>query len=409
MKYSILCSLAYLLLTTLVSHGIAEPINSQSAQVVQEAGRAATPLQESAETYLKEGTQFLQLRRYDKAIESFKNAIRLQADLAPAHLGLGSAYLQLGSYSEAVECVKRAVAINPEDAGAHQVLGNVYMAMRRPGEAATAYKEAIRLNPKAVEAHLGLGNVYGNTGRLEQAIEAYGEALRLNPNLTAAHHNLGLAYFQAGRMEEAIASFKRAIQQNPRDAQAANMIGEANNRLGHYVEAVEAYERLEQLAPLQAGTLVNRGFAYLYLGRGEAAATDAQAALKMRGWRHESAPFLALLAHFGYRQAKRETEAGKVLDEATAQLDAITWPNAVLRYLRREITAQSLLTAPMNNDQMTEARAYLGMDLALAGKKDEALVHLRWVKEYGNRNFVEYPMAVTEISRLEGGAALPRR
>ena len=54
----------------------------------------------------------------------------------------------------------------------------------------------------------------------------------------------------------------------------------------------------------------------------------------------------------------------------------------------------------MNNDQMTEARAYLGMDLALSGKKEEALGHLTWVKEYGDRTLLEYAMAVTEFKRL---------
>ena len=56
----------------------------------------------------------------------------------------------------------------------------------------------------------------------------------------------------------------------------------------------------------------------------------------------------------------------------------------------------------MNNDQMTEARAYLGMDLTLSGKKEEALGHLTWVKEYGDRTLLEYAMAVTELKRLDG-------
>ena len=35
----------------------------------------------------------------------------------------------------------------------------------------------------------------------------------------------------------------------------------------------------------------------------------------------------------------------------------------------------------------------------------EAVPHLGWVKEYGNRNFVEYPLAVLELHRIEEAKA----
>lgn len=409
MKHSILWSIAYLLLTAISTPATGQLTDSKLVQHAQQDKQEPRPPQESATTHLNEGNEFLKLRRYDKAIESFKHAIRLEPNLVAAHLGLGSAYLQLGSHREAIESAKRGIAINPENAGAHHLLGSAYLEMRRPSDALPAFKEAVRLNPKSADLYVNLGIAYTYTGRLEQAVEAYGEALRLNPNLTTVHYNLGLAYFQSGRLEDALAPLKLAVERNSRHPQSANMLGDANYRLGRYADAVEAYDRLERIAPMHPGALQNRGYANLYLGRGEAAAIDGQSALKVRGWQHESAPFLALLAHLGYRQAKREPEAKRILDDATAQMDPTVWPFVVLRYLRREVTAENLLLAPMNNDQMTEARTYLGMDLSLAAKKEEALVHLKWVKEYGNRNFVEYPMAVSEISRLGGETPVPKR
>ena len=38
---------------------------------------------------------------------------------------------------------------------------------------------------------------------------------------------------------------------------------------------------------------------------------------------------------------------------------------------------------------MTVARTYLGLDLSLSGHSEEALPHLRWVKEHGNESFIE--------------------
>jgi hypothetical protein len=39
--------------------------------------------------------------------------------------------------------------------------------------------------------------------------------------------------------------------------------------------------------------------------------------------------------------------------------------------------------------------------LSLKGERDAALEHLRWVRDNGNRRFVEYEMALAEIAKLE--------
>jgi hypothetical protein len=50
---------------------------------------------------------------------------------------------------------------------------------------------------------------------------------------------------------------------------------------------------------------------------------------------------------------------------------------------------------------MTEARTYLGLALAATGERQEAMKHLQWVKEHGNKSFVEFPAAAAELRRLE--------
>lgn len=54
-----------------------------------------------------------------------------------------------------------------------------------------------------------------------------------------------------------------------------------------------------------------------------------------------------------------------------------------------------------DDGQRTEAHAYVGIRAALAGRRDEAIVHLQWVKERGNRDYVEHRLAVRELSRLQ--------
>ena len=60
-----------------------------------------------------------------------------------------------------------------------------------------------------------------------------------------------------------------------------------------------------------------------------------------------------------------------------------------------------------DNDQQTEARCNIGLDLIGSGKQPEGLSHLRWVEEKGNKDFVEYNLALTELNRLRRGTNVP--
>ena len=106
----------------------------------------------------------------------------------------------------------------------------------------------------------------------------------------------------------------------------------------------------------------------------------------MKGKRDRAAPYVALFEYLGWRVAKKETQASaalanEALTELQTQLNPGQWPLPVVKYLRRELSAEGLLKQASNNDEQTEARAYLGCDLSLSGKPDEAVPHLQTGKQ----------------------------
>jgi hypothetical protein len=52
------------------------------------------------------------------------------------------------------------------------------------------------------------------------------------------------------------------------------------------------------------------------------------------------------------------------------------------------------------NDHKTEAHTYVGMDLLLEGRVDDAREHFAWVRDYGNKRFIEYLLALAELGRM---------
>jgi tetratricopeptide (TPR) repeat protein len=247
--------------------------------------------------------------------------------------------------------------------------GIQFLSESRQRNAIGAFDKAIRLNPRSAEAYQGRGMAHNETGQNERALKDYDAALALNPQYAEAYFNRGNVYSDLGQHERALKDYDEAIR----------------------------------LDPNHNGAVFNRSLAYMFLRRTETA-SDARTYVKLKGWKDDRAQYMAIFGAFGDRWAQRETEARQLLDEAAANCNTAAWPYPVIRYLRRDLSGEDLLAVATDPDKKTEARAYLGLDLILAGKQDEALTHLQWVKDNGKKSFSEYAFAVRELRRLEGGA-----
>jgi tetratricopeptide (TPR) repeat protein len=369
------------------------------------AAYAQTPEQRPAFTpiqYVEEGNRYTQERQYDKAVDSFRQAMRLDPNLAAAYHGLGLVYINMGRASDALEPMKTAVRLDPNNSVAHLNLAITLEHLRRFDEALTELNEAKRLNPKDARNYHELGNLLNNFfGRLDEALAAYLEARRLDPNHPAVQHNIGLTLIKLGRAGEAIEPLQAALRLDPQYRNARYLLSDAYGILGRYEEAAKSWGKFLELVPNGPEALTKRSWSYLYLGgHGREAAADARQYLDVQGWRTQISTYMAIMAHLGYAEAGMEEEAQTILEEATAKANTSTWPYSIVRYLKTEISAEELLRLATDNDKKTEAHAYMGLALRLKGESEQAQQHFEWVREYGNKRFYEYPLALAELKRL---------
>ena len=158
--------------------------------------------------YFQTGFCYGYLNSNRKAIEAYKQAIRIDPDCAIAHNNLGVAYGKLGFYKDAVEAFKRAIRIDPDDASAHNNLGYAYGQLGFYKDAVEAFKQAIRIDPDDASAHYNLGATYGELGFYKYAIEAFKQAIRIDPYNINAHFLLGITYFLIGDRNSALNEYK---------------------------------------------------------------------------------------------------------------------------------------------------------------------------------------------------------
>ena len=356
----------------------------------------------TAEQYAEEGNKYASERQYDKAVDAYREAIKLNPNLAAAYHGLGASYMSMGRLVDALEPMKTAVRLDPNNAIAHLNLGIAFANLRRAEEAMVELNEAKRLCPSDPRIHNMIGNLLlNNFGRFDDALMAYKEARRLNPNTPQVHHNIGLIYMRLGKFSEAIGPLEEAVRLQPDYRNARYFLSDAYSKTGRYEQAIESWTKFLELVPNGPDALVNRCWDYLYEGgHGREAAADARHFLDVRGWREERSAYMVVLANLGYREAKMTDEAQSVLEEAATKANSATWAYQIVRYMKGEIGSERLLQIATDNDKRTEAHAYTGMDLMLNGNNEEARRHFEWVKEYGNKRFFEYPLAIEKLKQL---------
>ena len=165
----------------------------------------------------------LEAGRFEQASVWFREAIEWQRKaLAPNpsnpeyrqflanHLhNLGNALRDQGKLSEVIAAYREAMRLNPDLALAHFNLGNALRDQGKPSEAIAEYREAIRLKPDGMDFHYNLSNTFLDLREPDEAITDLREVIRVAPGFAEAHCNLGHALRAKGEHAESLAEFRR--------------------------------------------------------------------------------------------------------------------------------------------------------------------------------------------------------
>lgn len=225
-------------------------------------------------------------------------------------------------------------------------------------------------------------------------------ALELHFIQPSVYQNRGACRMKQGNCAGAIADLTAALQFDPRNIALYVARSQALSASGDLKGAQADLDQALALDPKHVTIYLLRGWFHLIAGQAEQAAEDADAALKKAGRRHPQAPYVAILSHCA-RRRQHPDEARDAIAETMSKEPKKSWPESVLRYLHGDMSAEELLRAASDDDQRTEARAYIGAALWVSGAADKVREHLEWVRDRGNPDFIEYGMALMLLHRLE--------
>src|SRR5438874_6906882 len=178
---------------------------TSSAQRRDRAPKSAS----KAAGLVDEADKLAEDKKYPEAIETYKIAIRLDPNYAPAFGGLGDAYFNSGNSEQALAAYKEQVRLAPNDADAQYDLGYFFNAMGRHGEAFAPLVKATSLDPNFAEAFYGIGYAYLRGADFEKSIPFFRSAVRIKPDYADAYYGLGSALARLGKADLANEQLKK--------------------------------------------------------------------------------------------------------------------------------------------------------------------------------------------------------
>jgi len=227
-----------------------------------------------------------------RAIDSFRGAINIDANYGLAYAGMADAYNLLPGHGglapkdcfpKARQAALKALEIDDTLAEAHASLGfcnyrfyldwngaktNFEQAIKLNGNYSTAHhwysefltmiglfeeallhaERALHLDPLSLPINTDLGQTFFFARQYERAIDQINKTMELDPVFTRAHIFLGAAYEQRKEYQQAIEEFKTAVTSSGRSTLSLAALGHAYASAGNTTEAQKILEELMELS-----------------------------------------------------------------------------------------------------------------------------------------------------------------
>jgi len=237
--------------------------------------------------YASRGYSFNQLRLYDKAIEEFQKALKLNEDEMSVYNNLGISYIRKGLYDKSIDILKAGIKKFPKEANQYMTLADAYQYKRLSSKARKEIKKAMKLDPNNAAFHLLAGFIYADMKDLPEAIKSMRRSVELDSNNAFAYEHLGILLRIVGNLES-ITMFQKAIEINPASHKSYFYIGMHLYEQDRYKEALMFAKQALVINPNRAKYHVLVGSCHQVLGSIELAIKEYKEALRLEPNRNDA-------------------------------------------------------------------------------------------------------------------------
>jgi len=296
----------------------------------------------------------------------------------------GNQALQQKQFAEAEQEYKEAIRIDPDLADAHYRLGLLQRQQEHPTAATQELSRAVQLDGKNLDARLQLGALLVSATQYGEARQQAEAVLALDSKNAGARHLSGQIALQQMQYVAAENEFKQAIDLAPRDAQNYEDLALAQLLDAEYGAAEKSFQTAVDLRPEDPQTFINLASFY----KAQDTPDRADQVLRQAMTKDPKAVELPIALAGLYVERGRSADAKTFLDKIEA--DTANYPDG------RRAVAEFYLA---NADATAALERFLALvqkdphDEPAAKKVAECYLQLGrwreaddWIDQHGNKN-----------------------
>lgn len=373
---------------------------------------------QTPEVFFEQGLNFVREKKYEQALESFQQSVRLSPNQDAAYANIGTTLMILKRPAEAVISFRKAVQLAPKSAIYRLNLCKSLISVAQKDESVMQCKEAVHLDENSAQARLALILALRQAGKpdadilnvvatslekfandeelLNIAVELhfenenflqallYAEKLtQINPDSGFYQANLSDIFLRLERDSEAIAAANKAIELEPKNASAHYFLGKVYFELAQYEEAITAFQKAIHFDP----KLVN---AFYYLGVSQTRSGKLDSAISTLRKAVEISP-----DNFSLQRKLAEvlTDVGKYEEAIAPSQKAVSLkPQDFLAKvglglaLFESTKYQEALPVLMEADKMQPGNNVVQMFLNVTRARQQNIAQIEQMKQYAKEN-----------------------
>lgn len=204
----------------------------------------------------QEGVEYVKLRLYSEAVDTFKSILSQQPTNVDALFQLANVYKLQDELELAIETFNKILSIvGSENAEiperlyglTHLALSEIYCKQSKLDTAEQHAKEAVQSRPSEADTHYRLGYIYTHQAKFDEALAAFKRTLARNPDFSEVYEWLGLIALMQNRPQQAVVYYQTAIEKKPYVQSAYYNLAKAYRLLGDMPAATEQLKRFHQM------------------------------------------------------------------------------------------------------------------------------------------------------------------
>jgi len=202
---------------------------------------------DTAAYYLRRADALFLNHRFDKAVDDYSTAIKLDDKLDEAYLGRGLALARAGWLEDSIGDLDIYIARNPQSSLAYTKRGIRYLWLGEQDKARADLEKAIQIDPANAEAHDDLGVIFARKQQYYEAADHFLTTIELDPTYQKAYHNLALISYLTGKDALALNFVENSLSLAPESRDSWLLKSYILSAMGLEDEASRAREEAEFL------------------------------------------------------------------------------------------------------------------------------------------------------------------